>query len=87
MAFIEEVLQELGLPHKFIAWIMTCVSFVSYSIINNGVPTKPFKARMGLRQGDPMSPFLFADAMEYFSRVLHQMKGQDIKFHPKNIID
>ena len=83
MAFIEEVLQELGLTHKFIAWIMTCVSSVSYSVINNGVSTKPFKARMGLRQGEPMSPFLFANTMEYFSRVLYKMKGQNIKFHPK----
>ena len=62
---------------------MTCVSSVSYSVLINGAPTKPFRARMGLRQEDPMSPFSFAIAMEYFSRLLHKVKGHDIKFHSK----
>lgn len=42
---------------------------ISYSILINGAPTKPFKARKGLRRGDPMSHYLFAIFMEYSSSV------------------
>ncbi|XP_016451511.2 uncharacterized protein LOC107776176 [Nicotiana tabacum] len=68
--FIEQVLQGMQFPTKFIKWIMVCLQTVSYSIIINGKPMKPFAARKGLRQGDLMSPFLFVPAMEYFSRML-----------------
>ena len=82
-SFMESVLKELGFPYKFIGWIMRCISSVSYSVLVNGIPSKPFAAKKGLRQVDPMSPFLFALAMEYFSRMLKKVKGGDIKFHPK----
>ncbi|XP_056686064.1 uncharacterized protein [Spinacia oleracea] len=46
--------------------------------------TKPFSAKKGLRQGDPMSPFLFAIGMEYLTRHLKQLQTQpDFNFHPK----
>ena len=62
---------------------MTCISSVSYSILINGTPSRPFRAKKCLRQGGPMSPFLFAIAMEYFSRVLNKLKGEVIAFHLK----
>ncbi|XP_059285182.1 uncharacterized protein LOC132038545 [Lycium ferocissimum] len=71
-------------PEKFIAWLMECIQTVHYSIIVNGEPTPPFNAAKGLRQGDPISPYLFAIAMEYLSRNLKGLKqGQGFRFHPK----
>ncbi|XP_075101312.1 uncharacterized protein LOC142176929 [Nicotiana tabacum] len=52
---------------------MECVRTVNYTIMVNGEPTDPFNAKKGLRQGDPMYPFLFAIAMEYLSRTLKEM--------------
>lgn len=40
-------------------WIMECVSTVSTSILVDGSPSGEFKLEQGLRQGNPLSPFLF----------------------------
>lgn len=63
---------------------MTCLKIVTYSRIINGKPGKPFAAKKGLRQGDPMSPFMFVIVMEYLSRLLKKkIRNPAFKFHPK----
>ncbi|XP_021730848.1 uncharacterized protein LOC110697775 [Chenopodium quinoa] len=86
-AIIGEVIddaQELGFPRRFVSWIWTCLTSISYSILINGFPAPPFEAKKGLRQGDPMSPFRFAIGMEYLSRCLDELRlTPDFNFHPR----
>ena len=70
---LEDILRELGIPPKFIQWIMLTVTTVSYEFNVNGVLTKPMQACRGVRQGDPLSPLLFVAIMEYLSRLLIKM--------------
>lgn len=72
----------IGIPEIFVHWVMEYVSSVSYSIVLNGRPEKPFVAKKGIRQGDPLPPFLFAKAMDYLSRLLAEFpKTPSFKFH------
>ncbi|XP_021719185.1 uncharacterized protein LOC110686883 [Chenopodium quinoa] len=63
---------------------MACLSSVSFSILINGIPSNPFPAKKGLRQGDPMYPFIFSIGMEYLSRCLSELQlNLDFNYHPR----
>lgn len=83
-AFVEQILQAYGFPSLFVDWIITCLSSVSYRININGCLTDTFDEKKGLRQGDPISPFLFVLSMDYLSMMMKRLAVQEqFKFHPQ----
>ena len=58
-AFLERVMHQLGLEERLIKIIMSCVQYVSYSILLNGQHVGNIHLGRGLHQGNPLSPYLF----------------------------
>ena len=69
--FLEDTLQAAKLPQIWIKWIMECVTNPGMSLLWNGERTEAFRPQRGLRQGDPLSPYLFVLCME---RLCHQIE-------------
>ncbi|GJU95642.1 RNA-directed DNA polymerase, eukaryota [Tanacetum coccineum] len=61
---INDILYKLGFGFKWRSWIRGCVFSSKASVLVNGLPTDEFFFHRGLRQRDPLSPFLFILVME-----------------------
>ena len=57
--YLEAMMTKLGFCDKFVRLVMKCVSSVCFSVKFNGALLPFFQPTKGLRQGCPMSPFLF----------------------------
>nr|XP_016449022.1 PREDICTED: uncharacterized protein LOC107774064 [Nicotiana tabacum] len=66
----------MGFGEKWIKWIKYCISTVRFFILINGSPEGFFPAHRGLRQGDPLSPFLFILAMEGLNNMVKTARSQ-----------
>ncbi|GJZ31367.1 hypothetical protein Tco_0576414 [Tanacetum coccineum] len=70
--FLRKVLNGFGFHERMISWIMECVTTTSYSISINGSLHGYFQGKRGLRQGDPLSPYLFTLVMEILTLMLQR---------------
>ena len=83
--FLFRLLEALKFPLQFIEWIRKCVSSPKYSINVNGKSAGFFHSNRGLRQGDPISSYLFVLIMDALSMIINKKVevARDFSYHWK----
>ncbi|GJU82120.1 RNA-directed DNA polymerase, eukaryota [Tanacetum coccineum] len=88
--YLEDVLHSFGFGSKWRSWIRGCLNSGMASILVNGSPTSEFQFHRGLKQGDPLAPYLFILVMESlhlsFTRVIEAGIFTGVRIDPSTMI-
>ena len=81
--FLEQILVQYGFHQKMVRWIMVCIITAKFTVCINGERKGYFASGRGLRQGDPISPYLFTLVMEVFTLLMAKNAQQNgnFKYH------
>ena len=71
-SFIRDTLIRFNFPKNLVELIMSCVSSVLTSILFNGGTLDSFKPTRGIRQGNPLSPYIFIMCMDYLGQLIQE---------------
>jgi len=73
-SYLESVMKKMNFPTLWRKWIMECISTATTFVLVSGSPADEFKFERGLRQGDPLSPFLFLLVAESLNVMMKARK-------------
>jgi hypothetical protein len=77
-SFLQATLTSMNFPPRLICTIMRCVTTISFAILINGNPFKTFHPKRGLRQGDPLSPYLFIICADVLYAMLSKAQSNNL---------
>ena len=69
-SFIRDSLLQLRLPQQMVDLVMNCIRSAKLQILWNGEPLEAFTPSRGIRQGDPLSPYLYVICMERLTHLI-----------------
>lgn len=73
-SFVDYLFDRMGFGIRWRKWMKASVENTKYSVLENGSPTSPISANRGLRQGDPLSPFIFTMVGESLNSLVLKAK-------------
>ncbi|XP_015959674.1 uncharacterized protein LOC107483570 [Arachis duranensis] len=76
--FIQRVMEKFGFNREWVRLIMSCVKSASYRFKINGKHSTKIIPKRGLRQGDPLSPYLFILAAEWFTVLMDKAREENL---------
>ena len=71
--FLLQDIEKMGFGKKWIIWIRECISMTYFSVLVSGTPSGFFQSSRGLRQGDPLSLYLFVIEMKALSYLIDRV--------------
>jgi len=78
-SYLQVILFKMGffLLSKWVNWMLMCITSVEYHVIFNGDRIGPITPERGLRQGCPLSPYLYIICVEGLSAIIknHELRG------------
>ncbi|GAU13743.1 hypothetical protein TSUD_82520 [Trifolium subterraneum] len=78
--FLDYMMGRMGFADQWRKWMRACIFQSSMSVLINGSPSEDFRVGKGLRQGDPLSPFLFLIVAEGFMGLMRNAVDSNL-FH------
>ena len=73
--YLEVIMRKMGFSESWISLVMMCVTTVSCEVLINGEPKGKIKPSSGLRQADPISPYLFLLCAEGLSMIIKKKEA------------
>ncbi|XP_073000165.1 uncharacterized protein [Typha latifolia] len=71
-------LQRMGFPPQWCNWVQACIASPRFALLINGSPTNWITPHSGLRQGDPLSPYLFIIVTQVLTRIINEKVDQGL---------
>ena len=71
-SFLHLCLSKFGFPNTILKWVQTLYSNISSCVTNNGFASSHFPVERGVRQGCPLSPYLFIIAVETLAIAMRE---------------
>lgn len=76
--YLASIMNLMGFCPVWMSWIKACIFTTSVSVLVNGSPTSEFLTSKGLRQGDPLAPFLYIIAAEGLTRMFQMAESLNL---------
>ncbi|XP_060965138.1 uncharacterized protein LOC133034129 [Cannabis sativa] len=74
--YLHAVMSHMGFHSKWIDLVMSCITSVSYNVIHGGHVVGPIIPSCGIRQGDPLSTYLFIMCAEGLTALINKFEAR-----------
>lgn len=76
--YLRLILVQIGLSAETVGWIMAYVTSAGFAVLINGSPSTQFQGNCGIRQGCPLSAYLFVLVIEGLSLLIKDAKNKGL---------